>query len=111
MIAFSLFLPVMGKGMLFPFLGAVLLGTADSFGFGVQNNYFLELPSIKRMGASRALSVLSFIKKMLEMTGPLVFAFAISAGFQEGIRYISVSFAVMAALFMLFGFIIDRSRN
>ncbi|MBR1438489.1 MAG: MFS transporter [Synergistaceae bacterium] len=111
MIAFSLFLPVMGTGMLFPFLGAVLLGTADSFGFGVQNNYFLELPSIKRMGASRALSVLSFIKKMLEMTGPLVFAFAISAGFQEGIRYISVSFAVMAALFMLFGFIIDRSRN
>ena len=111
MIAFSLFLPVMGTGMLFPFLGAVLLGTADSFGFGVQNNYFLELPSIKRMGASRALSVLSFIKKMLEMTGPLVFAFAISAGFQEGIRYISVSFAVMAALFMLFGFVIDRSRN
>lgn len=102
MIALSLFLPGIGTGLLFPFLGAALLGTADSFGFGVQNNYFLELPSIKRMGAAMSLSLLSFIKKMLEMIGPLVFAFAVSAGFQQGIRYMSVTFAVMTVLFMLF---------
>ena len=102
MIALSLFLPGIGAGLLFPFLGAALLGTADSFGFGVQNNYFLELPSIKRMGAAMSLSVLSFIKKMLEMIGPLVFAFAVSVGFQQGIRYMAVTFAAMAVLFMLF---------
>ncbi len=104
MIALSLFLPGIGIGLLLPFLGAALLGTADSFGFGVQNNYFLALPSIKRMGASRSLSVLSFIKKMLEMIGPMIFAFAISAGFQQGIMYLSISFAIMAILFMLFSF-------
>ena len=102
MIALSLFLPGVGMGLLFPFLGAALLGTADSFGFGVQNSYFLDLPSIKRMGAAMSLSVLSFVKKMLEMIGPLVFAFAISSGFQQGIRYMSVTFAVMTVLFMLF---------
>lgn len=111
MIALSLFLPGIGTGLLFPFLGAALLGTADSFGFGVQNNYFLEIPSVKRMGAAMSLSVLSFIKKMLEMTGPLVFAFAVATGFQQGIRYLSVSFAVMAALFMLFSFIRSRSQE
>ena len=103
-IALSLFLPGIGTGLLLPFLGAALLGTADSFGFGVQNNYFLALPSIKRMGASRSLSVLSFIKKMLEMTGPMIFAFAITVGFQQGIMYLSISFAIMAVLFMLFSF-------
>ena len=102
MIALSLFLPGIGSGLLFPFLGAALLGTADSFGFGVQNNYFLELPSIKRMGAAKSLSVLSFIKKMLEMIGPMVFAFAVSMGFQQGIRYMAVTFAAMTVMFMLF---------
>ena len=102
MIALSLFLPGIGSGLVFPFLGAALLGTADSFGFGVQNNYFLELPSIKRMGAAKSLSVLSFIKKMLEMIGPMVFAFAVSMGFQQGIRYMAVTFAVMTVAFMLF---------
>lgn len=102
MIALSLFLPGIGTGLLFPFLGAALMGTADSFGFGVQNKYFLDMPSIKRMGAAMSLSVLSFVKKMLEMIGPLVFAFAVSAGFQQGIRYMSVTFAVMTVLFMLF---------
>ena len=104
MIAFSLFLPGIGTGVLLPLLGAALLGTADSFGFGVQNNYFMELPSVKRMGASRALSVLSFIKKMLEMIGPMVFAFAVTLGFQQGIMYLSIGFAIMAILFMLFSF-------
>ena len=110
MIALGLFLPGIGAGLLFPFLGAALMGTADSFGFGVQNKYFLDMPSVRRMGAAMSLSVLSFIKKMLEMIGPMVFAFAIGAGFQQGIRYMAITFAAMTALFMLFSFIAQRKE-
>ena len=101
MIALSLFLPGVGTGIILPLAGAALLGTADSFGFGVQNNYFLSMPSVINMGASKALSVLSFIKKILEMIGPLVFAVFIALGFQMGIRTMAISFAVMAVLFMI----------
>ena len=111
MIALSLFLPGIGAGLLFPFLGAALMGTADSFGFGVQNKYFMDMPSVKRMGAAMSLSVLSFVKKMLEMIGPMVFAFAVSAGFQQGIRYMAITFAVMAVVFMLFSSIAQTKEE
>ncbi|MBQ7594545.1 MAG: MFS transporter [Synergistaceae bacterium] len=111
MIALSLFLPSIGAGLLLPFAGAAILGTANSFGFGAQNNYFLALPSIKSMGAARSLSVLSFIKKMLEMTGPLIFAFVISAGFQSGIRYLSTTFAIMAVIYIIFCSLTHSSKQ
>ncbi len=110
-IALSLFLPGIGAGLVLPITGAALLGTADSFGFGVQNNYFLSLSAIRRLGGSKSLSVLSFIKKMLEMIGPMVFAAVITLGFQAGIRTMAICFAVMAVVFMLYGSVFDRERQ
>ena len=101
LISLSIFLPGIGAGMLSSFIGSALLGTADSFGFGVQNNYFLALPAVRKLGASRSLSVLSFIKKLLEMAGPLVFAAILVLGYQAGIRALAISFAVMALAFVL----------
>ena len=40
---------------------------------------------------------------MLEMVGPLVFAAAITLGFQTGIKALALCFAVMAVSFMLYG--------
>ena len=111
MIALSLFLPGIGSGLVLPITGAALLGTADSFGFGVQNNYFLSLSAIKRLGASKSLSVLSFLKKMLEMIGPMVFAGVITLGFQAGIRIMDICFAVMALAFMLYGAVFEREQQ
>ncbi len=101
LISLSLFLPGIGSGLLSSFIGSGLLGTADSVGFGVQNNYFLALPAVQRLGASRSLSVLSFIKKMLEMAGPIVFAGIMVMGYQAGIRTLAVCFAIMAVAFMI----------
>jgi len=111
LIALSLFMPGIGAGLVLAFGGAALLGMADSFGFGVQNNYFLELPAIKKLGASRSLSILSFIKKILEMTGPLVFAFMITIGYQAGIRYLAVGFAAMAVLFVVACLFMEREEK
>jgi MFS family permease len=111
MIAISLFLPGIGSGFILAFAGAGLLGLADSFGFGVQNNYYLDLPAIKKLGASKSLSVLSFTKKMLEMIGPFVFAFAIVIGYQAGIRVLGIIFLCAAIMFMIIGNVSSANRR
>ncbi len=108
LVALSLFIAGMGSGIFLPFMAAALLGTADSFGFGIQNNAFLSLPAVIKLGGSRSLSVLSFVKKMLEMIGPFVFAAAIVVGYQAGIRVLAICFAVMAVLFVVCILILNR---
>lgn len=80
-------------GLLASILAVVCLGVADSFGFGVQNNYFLAMPAIASMNPGRALSSLSFLKKITEMLGPTAYATAILLGFERGV-------AVMGAIFL-----------
>lgn len=111
LIAFSLLLPGIGTGLLLPFMSASLLGVADSFGFGVQNNYFLSLPAVKSMGASKSLSLLSFMKKLLEMTGPFVFAAVLVLGFQTGIKYLSFAFFVATIIFIIYSYDITDKES
>ena len=84
-------------GMKAAMLAVLCLAVADSFGFSVQNNYFLALPFVKQMGASRSLSYLSFLKKITEMLGPTVFALVIVLGYEAGLRLLGVLF--VAAVF------------
>lgn len=112
LIALSLLLPGIGTGLLLPFMSASLLGVADSFGFGVQNNYFLSLPAVRSMGASKSLSLLSFIKKLLEMTGPFVFAAVLTLGFQTGIKYLSFAFFAATVIFIIYSYVTgDKQTN
>ncbi|MCR5302261.1 MAG: MFS transporter [Lachnospiraceae bacterium] len=111
LISVSLFLPGIGSGLLSSFIGSALLGTADSVGFGVQNNYFLALPAVRNMGASRSLSVLSFIKKLIEMAGPLVFAGVMVLGYQAGIRMLAICFAAMAIAFVVLDPLLSRGAK
>jgi predicted MFS family arabinose efflux permease len=98
-ISLSLLLPGLGAGIVLPFVGAMLLGIGDSFGFGAQNNYFLSMNAVRALGSSKSLSVLSFVKKLLEMTGPIVFAFAIALGYRVGIIVLAISFAAMCVVY------------
>lgn len=88
-------------GMPAAMLAVLCLAVGDSFGFSVQNNYFLALPSVKRMGASRSLSYLSFLKKLTEMLGPTLFAMAIVVGYEKGIFLLGAVFVAALALFAL----------
>lgn len=93
------FLLVGSLGGMVPAMLAVLcLALGDSFGFSVQNNYFLALPSVRSMGASRSLSYLSFLKKLTEMLGPTLFAMAIALGYEKGVFLLGAVF--MAALLL-----------
>lgn len=93
-----LFLGCVG-GLSAAMLGVLCLALGDSFGFSVQNNYFLALPSVRRMGASRSLSCLSFLKKLTEMLGPTLFAAVIVLGYERGVLLLGVIFAAAAVLF------------
>lgn len=80
-------------------IAAFFLAVADSFGFSVQNNYFLSLPSVKQMGASKSLSYLSLLKKVTEMLGPSIFAFVLVLGYEAGVGMLGVIFMGAMLLF------------
>jgi len=86
-------------GMEMAFVAVLCLAVADSFGFSVQNNYFLALPSVRQMGASKSLSYLSFLKKLTEMLGPTVFAMVIVLGYEAGLKLLGTVFLAAVVLF------------
>ncbi|MBQ7955255.1 MAG: MFS transporter [Lachnospiraceae bacterium] len=100
-LLFALGLVLVGclGGVEIAFVAVLLLGIADSFGFSVQNNYFLALPSVKRMGASKSLAYLSFLKKLTEMLGPTVFAFVLVLGYEAGVRLLGIVFLAAVMIF------------
>ncbi len=103
-ILFSLAL--IGFGLWGGFIPAMLvvcvLGFADSFGFAVQNNYFLNLEYAKQLGESRALSFISLIKKLAEMLGPIAFGLTFLGNGFFGITILGVIFLCAALLFVIF---------
>lgn len=91
-------------GMKMAFIAVLCLAVADSFGFSVQNNYFLALPSVRRMGASRSLSYLSFLKKLTEMLGPTVFAMVLVLGYEAGLKALGTIFTAAVCCFAVLQF-------
>lgn len=85
-------------GLSAAFCAVLILGFSDSFGFVAQNNYFLALPLVHRLGESKSLSVLSLIKKLLEMTGPIFFGLAFAGG-TGGVLVIGIVCVAAALLF------------
>ena len=97
-VIFSVGLLIAGiwGGVIASLLAVVCIGVADSFGFGVQNNYFLALPAVSSMNQERSLSYLSFLKKITEMLGPTAYSLAILLGFEKGLIAMGILF--MAAV-------------
>ena len=91
-------------------IAMVLIGFGDSFGFGVQNSYYMNLPANRRIGSGKALMHLSLIKKLTEMTGPTVFALAMSAG-NGGIFTLGIVFAVFIAAYVLYSALTKKGNQ
>jgi hypothetical protein len=85
-----------------PAMFAVLiLGVADSFGFAVQNNYFLNIEYARSLGESHALSFVSLIKKFAEMLGPIAFGLTFLFSGFTGITVMGFIFLCSALLYYL----------
>lgn len=95
---------LIGFGLLGGFPTAILvvivLGLADSFGFVAQNNHFLNLAYVRRLGESRALSYVSLVKKMAEMLGPIAFGLTLHFGGFEGVAVLGVLFLIAAVAYL-----------
>ena len=78
-----------------------ILGISDSFGFAVQNNYFLNLEYARQSGESRALSFISLIKKLAEMLGPIAFGLTFSVRGFSGITVMGIIFLCAALLYAI----------
>lgn len=91
---------IMG-GVAASILAVLCLGLADSFGFGVQNNYFLALPAVASMNSGKSLSYLSFLKKITEMLGPTAYSVAILLGFERGLTAMGLLFAAAILCYIL----------
>jgi predicted MFS family arabinose efflux permease len=87
----------------------IIIGLADGFGFGAQNDYFLSLPFMAKIPPSRALSILSFLKKLAAMLGPIVFAICLHVTKTRGILIIGI--AVLAAALMAITLKNKRKEN
>lgn len=103
-ILFSLAL--IGFGVCGGFIPAMLvvfvLGIADSFGFVVQNNFFLKLEYVQHLGESRALSYISLIKKLAEMLGPIAFGLTFLGSGFSGIAVLGIIFLCATLLYAIF---------
>lgn len=91
-------------------IAMILIGFGDSFGFGVQNSLYMNLPANRRLGSGKALMHLSLIKKLTEMTGPTVFALAMGAG-DGGILTLGIVFAACIAGYALYAVLTKKGRQ
>lgn len=81
----------------------VIIGLADGFGFGAQNEFVLALPFMSGMHPGRAFSLLSFLRKLTGMLGPIVFAAALSFPGGQSIFIIGIIIIVFALLSLVIG--------
>ena len=98
MLAAGLLLSGIFGGFSILAVSIVIIGLADGFGFGAQNDYFLALPFMSKIPASRALSILSFLKKLAAMLGPIVFALGLNFRGTQGVLMIGILILAMALL-------------
>jgi MFS family permease len=82
LISLSLFAAAYLGGFEAMIIAAVLLGSADGFGFSVQNAFILNTTVSKKIGNAQMLTYFSLFKKFGAMLGPLVFGLFITNGFQ-----------------------------
>jgi predicted MFS family arabinose efflux permease len=82
-------------------IAALVLGIADSFGMVSQNNYFLGLPAVRREGVGKALGLLSIMKKLGQMVGPLALGALLGLGMARGMGLTGVLLLICTILFAL----------
>jgi predicted MFS family arabinose efflux permease len=98
-ISLALFAAAYAGGLQGMIIAAALLGSADGFGFSVQNAFIVETRISKKIGSIRMLTWFSLLKKFGAMLGPPVFGLFIMNGFQ-GLGAMGAAFMICFLLGM-----------
>ena len=77
---------------------AAVLGLFDGFGTPAASDYYVNLPAVRRMGASRGLSVLGVVGSAVQTFSPVLYSLILSGG-SDGIGIVGLMFLACAVLF------------
>lgn len=117
-VIFSIGLLVMSMG-LFSYYGtitmmlvaAAIMGVSEGVGLASQTEYYLGLSAVKNIGRGEALGYYSNVRKVAQMFGPQLFAYAIGFGYTEGIGYLGIGIGCMLLIFIISGFSRMKGAN
>jgi hypothetical protein len=108
-ISAALFTVAYLGGFMAVLVAGALLGSADGFGFSVQNAYILDTRVSRKLGVVRMLTLLSLFKKFVAMLAPMVFGLFIINGFQ-GLGAMGITFIICASIGAAVIFVIGKKE-
>ncbi|MDR2481501.1 MAG: MFS transporter [Spirochaetaceae bacterium] len=79
-------------------ISILVVAFAEAFCLSAQNDFFLSLPFMSKMPSSKAFSLMSLMKKLSAMLGPIIFAFGLSFPNNQGTLIIGIC-VLTAAIF------------
>ena len=107
-ISAALFITAYLGGFVAILIAGALLGSADGFGFSVQNSYILSTSAASKIGTVRLLTWISLFKKFVAMFAPFMFGLFIINGF-GGLSLMAALFIVLAALAVIIITLLQRN--
>ncbi|MGN0650194.1 MAG: MFS transporter [Oscillospiraceae bacterium] len=87
-----------------------LLGLFDGFGTPASSDYYVNMPSVKRVGVNQGLAVLNVIGSIIQTFSPILYS-VILAGGNVGITVLGIAFGVCAFLFAVTSGISAKKRE
>ncbi|MBP7901712.1 MAG: MFS transporter [Spirochaetes bacterium] len=79
----------------------VLMGIVEGFCVSAQNDYFMNLPIVKKIGSDRSVSYMELASRGAEMCAPVIFAYVLTIGERSGIAVFAGGVILMTLIFML----------
>ena len=77
----------------------VLMGIVEGFCVAAQNDYFMNLPIVRKIGSDRSVSYMELASRAAEMCAPVIFAYVISIGPRKGIAFFSCGVIILTVIF------------
>lgn len=77
-----------------------LLGLFDGFGTPASSDYYVNMPSVKKVGVNQGLAVLSVIGSIIQTFSPILYSVILSNGI-AGMNILGIAFGVCAFLFIV----------
>ena len=77
------------------------MGIVEGFCVSAQNDYFMNLPIVKKIGSDRSVSYMELASRGAEMCAPVIFAYVLTIGARSGIALFAGGVIFMTIVFML----------
>lgn len=92
-------------------LSVSLLGMFDGFGTPATSDYYVNMPSVKKMGVSQGLAILNVVGSVIQTFSPMIYSVILTSG-AAGLNILAMAFVACAVLFIVtMGLDKDKSKR